>query len=74
MVGLEDIRVYIACHQITVAQYIATRPIMDLCLAAGSSHHCLDRHIPGFRSAAKHRSMIGRVAMYCATVIWWQAI
>ena len=34
MVGLEEIGVYIACRQNTVAQYIATRPIMDLCLAA----------------------------------------
>ena len=34
MVKMEDIRVYIARLQNTVAQYIATRPIMDLCLAA----------------------------------------
>ena len=34
MVGLEWIRVYIARHQNTVAQYIATHPIMDLCLEA----------------------------------------
>ena len=34
MVGLEEIGVYIARHQNTVAQYIATRTIMDLCLAA----------------------------------------
>ena len=33
MVGLEEIGVYIARRQNTVAQYIATRPIMDLCLA-----------------------------------------
>ena len=32
-VGLEEIGVYIACRQNTVTQYIATRPIMDLCLA-----------------------------------------
>ena len=31
-VGLEDIGVYNARRQITVAQYIATHPIMDLCL------------------------------------------
>ena len=34
MVGLEEIRVYIARRQNMVAQYIATCPIMDLCLAA----------------------------------------
>ena len=34
MVGLEEIGVYIAFRQNTVAQYIATRTIMDLCLAA----------------------------------------
>ena len=34
MMGLEEIGVYVACHQNTVAQYIATRPIMDLFLQA----------------------------------------
>ena len=34
MVGLDEIGVYIARRQNTVAQNIATRPIMDLCLAA----------------------------------------
>ena len=34
MVGLEEIGVYIARCQNTIAQYIATRPIMDLCLVA----------------------------------------
>ena len=34
IVGLEDIGVYIARHQNTVAQYIATHYIMDFCLAA----------------------------------------
>ena len=34
MVVLEEIRVYIARRQNMVAQYIATRPTMDLCLAA----------------------------------------
>ena len=34
MVGLEEIGVYIARRQNTIAQYIATRPIVDLCLAA----------------------------------------
>ena len=32
MVGLDDIGVYIARHQKMVVQYIATHPIMDLCL------------------------------------------
>ena len=33
ILGLEEIRVYIACCENTVAQKIATRPIMELCLA-----------------------------------------
>ena len=41
---------------------------------AGCSHHCLDGRIPRFRSAAKHKSMIGQVAIYCATVFWRRAI
>ena len=32
--GLDKIGVYIAHRQNTVTQYIATHPIMDLCLAA----------------------------------------
>ena len=32
-VGVDDIRVYIACLQNTVAQYIVDFPIMNLCLA-----------------------------------------
>ena len=31
--SLQDLETYVSCHQNTVAQYIATRPIMDLCLA-----------------------------------------
>ena len=34
MVGLDVIGVYIACRQNTVEQYIAARPMMELCLAA----------------------------------------
>ena len=34
MVGLENIRVYIACLHNTVAQYIATHAITELCLVA----------------------------------------
>ena len=34
MVGLEEIGLYIARHQNMVAQYVATCPIMDLCLVA----------------------------------------
>ena len=34
MAVLDKIRVYIAHHQSTSTQYIVTRPIMDLCLAA----------------------------------------
>ena len=32
--GLQEVDTYVSLHQNTVAQYIATRPIMDLCLAA----------------------------------------
>ena len=31
--GLEGMETYISCLQNTVAEFIATRPIMDLCLA-----------------------------------------
>ena len=31
--GLQEVEMYISCLQNTVAQYIKTRPIMDLCLA-----------------------------------------
>ena len=41
---------------------------------AGFSHHRLDRLIPGFRSSAKHKSMIGQVAIYFVTVFCWRAI
>ena len=34
MVELEGIRVYISCCQNLIAKYIATCPIMDLCLAS----------------------------------------
>ena len=33
-VGVDEIGVYIAFRQNTVTQYIATRPIIDLCLMA----------------------------------------
>ena len=33
-VGLQEVETYISRHQDTVAKFIATRPIMDLCLAA----------------------------------------
>ena len=32
--GLQEMETYVSGLQNTVAQYIATRPIMDLCLAA----------------------------------------
>ena len=32
--GLQDMETYVSGRQNTVAQYIATRPIMELCLAA----------------------------------------
>ena len=31
---LQEVETYVSCRQNTVVQYIATRPIMDLCLAA----------------------------------------
>ena len=41
---------------------------------AGCSHHRHDSCSPVFWSSARHKSIIGRVAMYCATVFWWRAI
>ena len=35
--GLQEIETYFTHHQNTVSQYIATRPIMDMCLAADRS-------------------------------------
>ena len=32
--GLQEVETYVSCRQNTVAQYIATRPIMDLFLVA----------------------------------------
>ena len=32
--GLQEVETYISCRQNTVAQYISTGPIMNLCLAA----------------------------------------
>ena len=40
----------------------------------GCSHHFLDRCSPRFRSAARKKSMIGRVAIYCTTVLWRREI
>ena len=31
---LREVETYVSCRQNTVAQFIATKPIMDLCLAA----------------------------------------
>ena len=32
--GLQEVDTYVSCRQNMTAQYIETRPIMDLCLAA----------------------------------------
>ena len=32
--GLQEVETYVSCLHNTVVQYIATNPIMDLCLAA----------------------------------------
>ena len=32
--GLQEVDTYVSCRHNTVAQCIATRPIMELCLAA----------------------------------------
>ena len=32
--GLKEVETYVSCRQNTVAQFIVTRTIMDLCLAA----------------------------------------
>ena len=45
MLGVKEIGVYIARCQNTVAQYIVTRPIMDLCLTASGSQ---DLAYPGY--------------------------
>ena len=33
-VGMQEVETYVSCRQNTGAQFIATRPIMDLCLEA----------------------------------------
>ena len=35
--GLQEVETYVSCRQNTVAQYIATRPITDLCMVAKQS-------------------------------------
>ena len=40
MVGLEDTGVYIARRQNMAAQYIAARPIMELCLEVDQKPEC----------------------------------
>ena len=30
--GLQEVDTYVSCHQNTLSQFIATRPIMELCL------------------------------------------
>ena len=40
----------------------------------GCSHHLRESLIPGLRSTARHKSMMGQVTMYCATVFWRRAI
>ena len=53
----------------------ATCPALILVIPrAGCSHHPLDRRIPRFRSATSHKSMMGRVTMYCVTMFWRRAI
>ena len=32
--GLQEVNTYVSCHQNTVAKFIDTRPIVDLCLVA----------------------------------------
>ena len=36
-VGLQEVETYISRRQNTMSQYIVTRPIMDLCMAAERS-------------------------------------
>ena len=66
MVGLDDIRVYITHLQNIVAQYIATCPIVDFCLAE-------DRK-PGMRLASRWRDqttlyILGIIAGYAAAEV-----
>ena len=67
MVGLNEFGVYIACRHNTVAQYIATCPIMEFCLAAERktgmklSKRCWEYpalDIPGIR-AGHSESVVG---------------
>ena len=62
MVGLEDIGVYIALLHNTVTQYIANRPIMDLCLAAERKPGmCLSRQWWGQLALDTQRIRAGNV-------------
>ena len=45
--GFQEVKTFVYCHQNTVAQYIATRPIMDLCLA--------EKQRPGIRVVMRWR-------------------
>ena len=40
----------------------------------GCSHHLCESRIPGLLSTVRHKSKIGQVVMYCATVLWRRAI
>ena len=48
--------------------------LIPMIFRAECYHHLLGGSITGFRSATIHNSMIGRGAMYCATVFWQRAI
>ena len=48
--------------------------LISTILRAGWSQHFLDRPIHVLRSAARYKSMIGRVTIYFATVFWQRAI
>ena len=38
--GFQEVETYVSCHQNTVAHFIATRPIMDLCLVQPPAPLC----------------------------------
>ena len=76
--GFQEVDTYAYRSHKTAAQFIATRPIMDLCLVAerrpGSrvtkrqwEQDTLDH---GLRYAIRHRSIMGLVAINCAAVFW----
>ena len=60
--GLQEVENYVTCRQNTVEQFIETRPIMHLCLAA--------EHIPGPRISKQRWEKDGVDAEGMRTEAW----